>query len=411
MDDDKKIKEIIQIGLELNQIKDIDVLLERVLLEARKASNADAGSIYTINNNQLEFRYSQNATLQKRLETGKKLIYSKFSMPVNNNSIAGYVACSGELLNIPDVHNLPSGLPFTFARKYDEASQYVTQSMLTIPLKTHRGSIIGVLQLINAKNEDNQIVPFTSEEELYIKYFANTAANYIEQAQMTRTMILRMINMAELRDPKETGAHVNRVGAYSVEIYEHWARKHGISEDEIEKNKDILRIAAMLHDVGKVAISDTILKKPGKLTFEEFDIMKQHTYMGARLFSTKHSEIDEASYQIALNHHEKWNGNGYPGYIDPLTALPLPGYEDENGKARGKKEEEIPPFGRIVAIADVFDALSCRRVYKEAWGEAEVLETLKKDSGTHFDPDMIDSFFAVLDLIRMIFQQYTEEEA
>jgi response regulator RpfG family c-di-GMP phosphodiesterase len=247
-----------------------------------------------------------------------------------------------------------------------------------------------------------------TEDEILIEHFANTAAVAIERAQLTRAIILRVTKMAELRDPKETGAHVNRVAAYSVEIYENWATRHGVSRDEIESNRDIMRMGAMLHDVGKVAISDTILKKPARLDPEQYEIMKQHTYLGARLFADMYSDFDEAASIIALNHHEKWDGTGYPGHINPMSGKPIPGYEDESGKARGKISGEIPPFGRVVAIADVYDALCSRRVYKDAWDETRVLETLQEDSGKHFDPDMIKSFFSVLDIIHNISKRYPD---
>ena len=106
--------------------------------------------------------------------------------------------------------------------------------------------------------------------------------------------------MAELRDPKETGSHVNRVASCAVTIYEHWAASHGVSREKIDKNRDVLRMSAMLHDVGKVAISDSILKKPARFTPEEFEIMKGHTYMGARLFADQYSEFDEESPTQAI---------------------------------------------------------------------------------------------------------------
>jgi len=119
--------------------------------------------------------------------------------------------------------------------------------------------------------------------------------------------------MAEMRDPKETGAHVNRVASYSIEIYERGQEKEGIDEKEIAGKRDVLRMAAMLHDVGKVAISDVILKKPAKLTEDEYSIMKQHTVLGAELFLNGHSEFDKAAMEVSLNHHERWDGKGYPG--------------------------------------------------------------------------------------------------
>ena len=408
LDEKQKLTQIINLGLEVAQVKDIDVLLEKLLTEARQFVNADAGSIYTKEGNELKFSYTQNETLRKKLLEGKKLIYSTFSIPINEKSIAGYAALTGKTLNIKDVYNPPDGVPYSFDRQYDEISNYRTRSMLTFPLKTNRGDVIGVLQLINALDRDRNIIPFAEEDEPFIMHFANNAAIAVERAMMTRAIILRMIRMAELRDPKETGAHVNRVAAYSVEIYETWALQRGIPEKEINRNKDILRMAAMLHDVGKVAISDVILKKPAKLDINEIEIMKQHTYLGARLFSNPYSDFDEAASLVALNHHEKWNGRGYPGHIDLMTGKPLPGFESGKRDAAGKKEEDIPLFGRIVAVADVYDALSSRRVYKESWDEPRVLETLKEDSGKHFDPDMVNAFFASLDTIRSIAARYPD---
>jgi HD-GYP domain-containing protein (c-di-GMP phosphodiesterase class II) len=220
---------------------------------------------------------------------------------------------------------------------------------------------------------------------------------------MTRDIILRMIRMAELRDPEETGTHVNRVAAYSVEIYERWAANRGLAAKEIENGRDILRLAAMLHDVGKVGVSDLILKKPGRLTAEEYERMKEHVLVGARLFSDRTSEFDEAAAEVALNHHERWDGTGYPGPVNVLT-----GANTGNPGTSGKKGTEIPLFGRIVAIADVFDALSSRRSYKAPLEEREVIETLRKGSGTHFDPELIEIFLACMDSIRAIQMRYPE---
>jgi len=147
----QKFGKIISLGIEITQVKDLDVLLERILKEARLLVNADAGSIYVKEDDKLKFSYSQNDTLQMR-QPGRKLIYSTFKMPINNQSIAGYVANTGDLLNLRDAYRLPSNLPFSFNRTYDELSGYRTQSMLTFPLKTNHGDTIGVLQLINAKN-------------------------------------------------------------------------------------------------------------------------------------------------------------------------------------------------------------------------------------------------------------------
>ena len=280
---------------------------------------------------------------------------------------------------------------------------------MTVPLKNNRSQIIGVLQLINAQDDDDKIVSFLDEDEPLIIHFANYAANAIERAQLTRTTIMRMISMAELRDPKETGAHVNRVAAYSLELYEAYAHKKGIPDEQIDSQRDALRMAAMLHDVGKVAISDLILKKPGKFTDDEYEIMKEHTILGARLFSGARSEFDEIAEEVAMNHHERWDGRGYPGYVDIESGKPQKGHKDNKGKAKGKKEEEIPLFGRIVSIADVFDALSSKRVYKEAWDETQVLDALREGAGSQFDPELVEIFLDMTDILRSIQERYPDE--
>jgi response regulator RpfG family c-di-GMP phosphodiesterase len=264
------------------------------------------------------------------------------------------------------------------------------------------------MQIINKLGPDGQVMPFDRDDELYGLHFANTASMILQRAQMTRALILRMISMAELRDPKETGAHVNRVASYSVELYERWARNHGIARDEIDKKRDILRMAAMLHDVGKVAISDLILKKPAKLTDEEYEIMKLHTLHGARLFRLRHSDFDDISITVALRHHENWDGTGYPGHIDVETGDVLE--KDTRGGPLPLQGEEIPIYGRIVALADVYDALSSKRVYKSAWGEKDVLDEIQSQSGKKFDPEIVDIFLQSLDLIRSISSRYTDSE-
>jgi HD-GYP domain-containing protein (c-di-GMP phosphodiesterase class II) len=406
----EKLQRIINLGLDFSRINDIDLLLEKILSEARSFTAADAGSIYVREEDRLQFSYTQNDTLQKDLAPGKKLAYSTFSIPIDSRSIAGHVAATGDILNIPDVYHLPAGVPFSFDSSYDRLAGYLTRSMLTFPLKTMHGDVTGVLQLINAKSASGAVVPFPAADEPFLAHFANTAAATVERAKLTRGIIMRMNKMAELRDPKETGPHVKRVGAYATVIYETWAMKKGLEAREIDRNKDILRMAAMLHDVGKVAISDVIMKKPGRFTPEEFDVMKQHTILGARLFSEIYSEVDEAASVVALYHHERWDGRGYPGRVDVKTGKPYPGDATEQGAPVGMKGEEIPLFGRIVAIADVYDALCSQRCYKPAWNEADVLETLRSEAGRQFDPELIEAFFDSLEMIRHIARLYPDGE-
>jgi HD-GYP domain-containing protein (c-di-GMP phosphodiesterase class II) len=405
----EKIELITQISLDLNETKDVDLLLERILTNVRKFFNADAGSIYLTNGQELRFSYTQNDTLQKRLEPGKKLIFNTFCVPIDNNSIAGFVANTLKTVNIPNVYALNHSLPFTFDPHFDQISNYHTESILAVPMTNQNGELLGVMQLLNARDEQSRMTGFSQIDESLIKYFATSAALALDRAQMTRNIILRMISMAELRDPRETCAHVNRVAAYAVEIYEAWAVRQGLRSDTIEHKKDLLRMAGMLHDVGKVAISDLILRKPARLTINEFEIMKSHTFLGARLFVTAHSDFDEVAQVVALNHHEKWDGSGYPGHMDPVTEKPLPGYANEYGQPRPKRGEEIQLFGRIVAVADVYDALCSRRSYKEPWDEDRILEEIDQASGKHFDPEITNAFFRSLEILKSIAQRYPDE--
>ncbi len=405
---EQKLREILALDVELNRIQDVDILLERILSEARRVARADAGSIYVRKEDELLISYAQNDTHQAKLPKGQKLIYNVFTVPISHKTISGYCAATGEQVNIPDVYEIPDEAPYGFDPSYDRISEYRSRSMLAIPLRDQNGTILGVIQLINKINPDGSVGVFDADDELITMHFATNATVALQRAQMTRAIILRMIRMAELRDPKETGPHVNRVAGYSVEIYEHWAQRQGHDPKEIERGRDNLRMAAMLHDVGKVAISDTILKKPGRFTDEEFSVMKTHTWVGARLFADRQSEFDAIAAEIAVSHHESWDGTGYPGKVDIDTGEPVE--TDDAGKAVGYAGEEIPIYGRIVSIADVYDALCSSRVYKEAWSEDDVVEEIRKLSGVKFDPEVVECFLEVLPNIRQITKRYKDPE-
>ncbi|MDR2730281.1 MAG: HD domain-containing protein, partial [Treponema sp.] len=354
----------------------------------------------------LAMKYSQNDTLQKKLPPGEKLIYSIFSLLINEKSISGYCALKRKLINIPDMYNIRSDKPYSFDAKYDKIAGYKCTSSLTIPLVSTDDRLMGVIQVINAKDYAGKIISFSRDDEVLITHFAANATMALQRAYITRTMILRMIKMSELRDPKETGTHVNRVSGYAVDIYDRWAYNHKIPKIEQEKYRDILKIGSMLHDVGKVAISDAILKKPARFTEDEYKIMQNHTVYGASLFNGTSSPVDLLALDIALTHHENWDGTGYPGWIDPFTGIPVK--TNEEGKPLGRKGEEIPLGGRIVAIADVYDALCSKRVYKEPWTEEEVLLEMRKLSGNKFDPELIDIFFDIFPSIKRIESIYPE---
>ncbi|MBN2351747.1 MAG: GAF domain-containing protein [Spirochaetales bacterium] len=178
-----------------------------------------------------------------------------------------------ETLLIDDVYALEKDVPYAFNREFDDTTGYRTRSMLTVPIAVRDGRLLGVLQLINAEDKLGRVVPFSSEDTLYITQFANNAAYAIENAKLTREMAFRMVEIAALRDPAETAAHAERVSALSAELYTVWGKKRNIDQRERRHTRESLRIAAILHDVGKVAVSDTVPKKPGELTaFERRDL-------------------------------------------------------------------------------------------------------------------------------------------
>jgi putative two-component system response regulator len=176
----------------------------------------------------------------------------------------------------------------------------------------------------------------------------------------------RLAILAEFRDA-DTGEHTKRVGDLAAEI----AHAIGRPPEWCER----LRLAARLHDIGKVAVPDSVLLKPGSLTVEEFELMKTHTTVGHQILAGSSSPLFQLAAELALNHHEWWDGSGYP---------------------RNLSGQEIPLSGRIVALADVFDALSSRRVYKRAWPLGEAARFVISGRGVQFDPDLVDSFASVV---------------
>ncbi|MFS1423499.1 two-component system response regulator [Shewanella sp. 10N.286.48.B5] len=201
-----------------------------------------------------------------------------------------------------------------------------------------------------------------------------------EIAQNQLNVIRRLGRAAEYKD-NETGMHVIRMSYYTHIL----ALAAGLSEDDAE----LLMHAAPMHDVGKIGISDAILKKTDKLDFDEFEQMKKHCEIGAEILGEQDSELMDVAQTIALTHHEKWDGSGYPN---------------------GLSGEDIPLYGRIVAVADVFDALTSKRPYKEAWPVEKALELLKKEAGTHFDPQLVPLFVEKLDQILEIKAKFNESD-
>jgi putative two-component system response regulator len=197
--------------------------------------------------------------------------------------------------------------------------------------------------------------------------------------ELAREAIYMLADAGHYNDT-DTGNHIWRMAAYSKAL----ALKLGWSKDSAEE----LSLAATMHDTGKIGIPDSILKAPRKLTEDEWVYMRAHSRIGYEILNKSKSKVFQLSAQIALRHHEKYNGKGYPG---------------------GLKGEEIPEAARIVALADVFDALTMKRVYKEAWSVEDAFTEIKKDSGEHFDPKMVDAFVKLRDELEEI-KEYWEDK-
>ncbi len=196
-----------------------------------------------------------------------------------------------------------------------------------------------------------------------------------------RETIIRLSKAADSRDP-ETGAHILRMSHYSKLI----AARLGLPEAD----QETLLEAAPMHDIGKVGIPDNILLKPGRLDPGEFEIMKRHAILGYDILNGSQSSMLQAAAQIALSHHEKYDGSGYP---------------------YGLKADAIPVFARICSVADVFDALTSERPYKKAWEDERAIALLREGAGSHFDPACVQAFLADWDEVMVIRERFKDDEA
>ena len=393
-------EDLLAVAEQLLLVPDPDTILDGILDCSRRICRAEAGTIFLKKGDKLLFSYVHNDVLFASRKS-RQYLYQDYSVEIDDGSLAGFVANHGETLVIDDAYNIDPDAPYGYNRSFDEASGYRCKSFLITPIRTRAGNIVGVLELINAKDYDGHTASFSPQCRQQVEFFCKSAAAALEKALTTRELLLRQIRMVRLRDPKETGSHVTRVGGYAAEIFEHLALKRGMDRQEIRRQKGIIRIAAMMHDIGKVAISDTILKKPGRLTPAEFHIIKFHTISGAQLFEDAGTEVDIAAREVALHHHERWDGKGYPGKVKNL-------YSSQAEPGAGLKEKQIPLFARITALADVFDALISIRVYKDAWPIQKALDEIDSVRGTQFDPEVVEAFFDVFEVIDTIRKRYPE---
>jgi hypothetical protein len=290
---------------------------------------------------------------------------SELRIPLNAGFV-GYAAKTGEALLIDDAYK-----DDRFDRRSDEKTHYRTTSVMAVPLMNGAGQVIGVYQAINKQGE----TPVFSRQDLErLALTAVYSAKTIESARLTAELEASKVELEATQEElihilgdvsesrsRETGDHIQRVAEISYKL----ALYYGLSEEEAER----IRLAAPMHDLGKVSIPDAILNKPGRFTDDEFAIMKSHAINGEMVLMKSKRDLLRFAATLAGSHHERWDGKGYP---------------------RGLRGEEIPLAGRICAVADVLDALSSPRCYKPAWPEEKVREEFIRQRGGQFQPELID---------------------
>ena len=319
------------------------------------------------------------------LSEDKQTIWTKIAHGLNDklelsidSGLVGYSIRTGEKVLIDDVYE-----DDRFNREVDKATGYNTKSMMIIPMFDGDNSIIGAFQVMNHRGVKGAF----DERDMQRLMLASTyAAESIISSILTkeisdtqREVVFTMGAIAESRS-KETGNHVKRVAEYSKIL----ALAYGMSEEDAE----LLRQASPMHDIGKVAIADSILNKPGRFTEGEFDIMKRHSELGHQMIKDSDRPLFQTASIVAYQHHEKWDGTGYP---------------------RGLSGENIHIYGRITAVADVFDALGSDRVYKKAWSDENIFKLFKEEKGKQFDPKLVDLFFENLDIILKVREEFKDK--
>ena len=288
---------------------------------------------------------------------------SELRIPLNAGFV-GYSVRTGEPLLIKDAYQDPR-----FDRRSDEKTHYRTTSVMTVPLMNSMGHVMGVFQAINKQgvNEKGEQEVFSIQDLERLSLTAVYSAKTVESAMLnteleaTQREIIHILGDASESRSQETGDHIQRVAEISYTL----AKLMGLPEEDVDR----IRLAAPMHDLGKVGIPDAILNKPGRFTDEEYAIMKSHSEKGYNMLCNSKRKLLRFAAEIARSHHERWDGRGYP---------------------RGIAGEEIPLAARICAVADVLDALSSPRCYKQPWPEEKVKEEFIKQRGAQFQPELVD---------------------
>jgi HD-GYP domain-containing protein (c-di-GMP phosphodiesterase class II) len=485
-----QVEKLNQIGIALSSETNLERLLELIVREARAFTCADAGSLYILDQGMLYFHVAQNKTLKRRPEAPPG--FKPYPLPLSKESIAGYVGITGEILNIENVYNLPETVPYNFNPDFDLRNEYVTRSMLVVPMKDREGHILGVLQLINATNEAGLVVPFQESVEHLVMSLASQAAVAIRNAKLIanikalfEALIRYSASAIDARSP-HTAGHSRRVATYSE------AMAAGINDETMGTFRDVfftteqmeeLNYAAWLHDIGKIGVPEQILDKENKLCAEamatiatRFDLIKslrvhrgcdhgssENNKDSGRHLRTREAEdaeqeiVRELSFiskvnrspflsdedlktleEIASKTYEDLHGHARPYLTDkelgclsvkqgnltdeeykriqthvehtynivknipftktlknvPFFSASHHEFLDGTGYPRGLTSEELPLQARILAVADIFDALTAvDRPYRSAIPPSKACQVLKAHAKAgRLDQDVVNLF-------------------
>jgi len=349
---------------EVSSLRDYNSVIIVLANMGRALSSADRCSVWVVN--------EEKKTIWTKVAHG----IDRIELPIDSG-IVGYSITSGERVIIDDVYE-----DERFNPEIDQKTGYRTKSMMVIPMYDYDDNIIGAFQVINHVGKESVFDKRDMERlTLASTYAAETiiaASLETEIEETQKEVVYTMGSVAESRS-KETGNHVKRVAAYSKIL----ALAYGMDEKEAE----LLKQASPMHDIGKIAIPDAILNKPGRFDENEREIMNSHAELGYHMIKNSERPLLKTAAIVAYQHHEKWDGTGYP---------------------RGLKGEEIHIYGRITALADVYDALASDRVYKKAWEDEKIYKFLKEEKGKHFQPLLVDLFFENLDAFLKVREEFKD---
>ncbi len=358
-DSNSTLLSLLKIGRLVSAETDLDMLLETTAQETAKALNADRCTVFLHDKSTDE--------LWSKVATGMGAEEIRFPA---DKGLAGYVAKTGNTVNIQDAYN-----DERFNKEIDHKTGYITKTILCMPIRNIKHEIIGVFQVLN-KNDG----VFTEEDEDILIALGSSAGIALEntrlfnhqqkmleeQKKLFESFIDTLATSIDARD-KITSGHSSRVRMYSELIC-----------DEMQlpqKDREVIKHAATLHDIGKIGIRDSVLQKEGKLTAEEYEHIQQHASITYDILSKIYLSDEFAQVaDIAASHHEKYDGNGY---------------------FKKLKGEEIPLGGRILSVADVFDAITSKRHYRDKMPIVEAIGIIEKGAGAHFDPNIVRYFLSI----------------